>query len=326
MSFAQARTLVRHRLERWLFRIGPAESAPVVLGRRRIFVLPTAAGTGFAAALLVMLVAAINYNLSLGYALVFLLAGIAVVSILHAFRNLLGLSIRPARIDPVFAGSPARFRFLVTGSEDRDRWALRLVAGGAEAGFSVPAGRTAEPELLVPSRKRGWLTPGRVTLETAYPLGLIRAWSIFTPDVKCLVYPTPEAAPPPLPEGTGTSSGLRRSAAGDDDFAGLRPHRAADSPRHVAWKAFARGGPLLTKHFSGSEAGNVILDWQATPANQPREARIARLAAWILAAETSGRAFSLNTPYASIGTGSGPHHAHACLKLLALFPDAHPAN
>lgn len=86
---------VRRGADRWLFRIGAPETAPIRLTQRRIYVLPTRAGLGFAAALAVMLVTSINYNLSLGYGLVFLLGGAATASIVHAFRNLLGLSLRP---------------------------------------------------------------------------------------------------------------------------------------------------------------------------------------------------------------------------------------
>ena len=45
----------------------------MILTQRRVFVLPTRQGLAYAVSLLVMLVGAINYNLSLGYALVFLL-------------------------------------------------------------------------------------------------------------------------------------------------------------------------------------------------------------------------------------------------------------
>ena len=109
-SFAAA---LRRGADRWLFRVGAPEPAPIRLTPRRIYVLPTAAGLGFVGALVVMLVTSINYNLSLGYGLVFLLGGAATASIVHAFRNLLALSLRPGRCEPVFAGEAAGFRLLI---------------------------------------------------------------------------------------------------------------------------------------------------------------------------------------------------------------------
>ncbi len=319
MGLRQARAGVANWLDQWLFRTGTPEKAPIVLGQRRIFVLPTGAGLGFAGALLVMLVASINYNLSLGYGLVFLLAGIAVVSIVHAFRNLLHLSISPGRADPVFAGEAAHFRFLVRNTRSADRPALRLRTSEAATEFVLRADETTEVRMQCRSTRRGWLRPGRMILETTYPLGLIRAWSNLVPDVRCLVYPAPEADPPPLPEGGRGSSSGRITHSGDDDFAGLRVHRTADSPRHVAWKVVARGGPLLTKRFSGVEGGTLELNWDALPSELDHEARIARLTAWILAADTGGQAFSLQLPGTRTAAECGKPHVQACLRKLALY-------
>lgn len=318
---------LRRQLDRWLFRVGRPEPAPIVLGQRRIFVLPTTAGLAFAAALLVMLMASINYNLSLGYALVFLLGGVAFASIVHAFRNLLHLSLRPGRADPAFAGECARFSLLVSNTRQAPRPALRLKAHGTVVRFELAANETADALLSCPTEQRGWMPLGRVIIETTYPLGLIRAWSVLVPDLRCLVYPAPETAPPPLPLGAADCTGRRTGQAGDDDFAGLRPHRPADSPRHVAWKALARGGPMLTKQFAGLDGGEIRLDWNNLPGTLGPEARLSRLAAWVLAAERNAQAFSLQLPGDGIPTvDSGPRHAAACLKQLALFDPLPPTD
>ena len=63
----------------WLFRWRQSDgTSPLVLGQRRVFILPTRAGLLFAATLATMLLGAINYSLALGHALVFLLAGLGV--------------------------------------------------------------------------------------------------------------------------------------------------------------------------------------------------------------------------------------------------------
>ncbi|MCZ7653204.1 MAG: hypothetical protein M5R42_01390 [Rhodocyclaceae bacterium] len=47
-----------------------------------------------------MLIRAINYNLSLGYALIFLLAGLGLVALLRTFRNLITAKCSTAMSNP----------------------------------------------------------------------------------------------------------------------------------------------------------------------------------------------------------------------------------
>ncbi|WP_454455750.1 DUF58 domain-containing protein [Thauera phenylacetica] len=310
---------LRRTTDRWLFRIGAPEPGPIRLGQRRIYVLPSAAGIGFAVALLVMLLAAINYNLSLGYALVFTLGGSAAASMLHAFRNLYGLSIRPGRCAPVFAGDTAVFHLLIDNPAPRRRPALRLGAHGHWSVFELPAAQETAAALACPAPRRGRLALGRSVLETRWPLGLIRAWSVFVPDAECLVLPAPEPDPPPLPlDAGGDAHGGRRTREGDNDFAGLRAHRSADSPRHVAWKVLARGGPMLTKEFSSGRGRELLLDWERLPPGLDDERRLSRLVAWVIAAERAGLRYALVLPGVRVPAANGGAHHARCLRLLAL--------
>lgn len=311
-------------VDRFLFQVRGIESAPIVLNQRRIFVLPTRSGLSYMLVMLVMLIASINYNLSLGYALVFLLGGVAVVSIVHAFRNLLGLAIHPGRAEPVFAGENARFHLQVRNDRNRRRPALRMIACDGLPGedFDVAPLDTHEHTLLRPTHQRGRLALGRVVIETTYPLGLIRAWSIMMPASQCLVYPAPEPTAPALPENASTGQGRRPSETGDDDFAGLRTHDIADSPRHIAWKVVARDGPMLTKRFSGLEGQELVLDWATLSPHLNVENRLSRLCAWVLAADAQGRSFALHLPGQQIGRGSGGPHVQKCLTQLALYRES----
>ena len=64
------------------------------------------------------------------------------------------------------------------------------------------------------------------------------------------------------------------------------------------------------------------LDWNAVRA-LPYEARISRLAAWVDLAEREGRRYRLRLPgQPQLGPGRGLEHHHACLRALALLPDA----
>lgn len=314
--------LLQERFIVWALRGRPPEPSPVVLGQRRVYVLPTRAGLAFAASLLVMLLGAINYNLSLGYALTFMLAGLGVTAILHAFRNLVGLSIRPGRAEPVFAGEAAHFHLVLANGRDAPRRALRLhLPGEAAAVVDVPGGAAAEARLPLAAHRRGWLALPRVTIETGYPLGLIRAWSYCAPDFKCLVYPKPAETAPPLPFAGGDESGLVSGGSGLEDFAGLRRHQPADSPRHVAWKIAARqaeDAPLLTKQFTGTTAATLWLDWEALPPALDAEARLSLLTRWALDARTAGHTWGLRLPGTTLPPAGDEAHLRACLKALAL--------
>ena len=319
MSLAQ----LRARFQRWLFRVGGPEPAPIRLVQRRIFVLPSRFGLALGITLLAMLLASINYTLSLGFALTFLIGGVAWISIHHAFRNLVDLAITPGRSDAVFCGSPARFGILLHNAAHRSRLGLVLFPTQAPTlrthPFDLSPERTATQEIAIPTATRGWLTLPRLTLETRHPLGLIRAWSLFQPDARCLVYPAPEQDGPPLPVGGPAATGLGGNGHGQDDFAGLRHHQPSDAPRHVAWKAVARGGPWRTKEFDGSGARHVHIHWAHLPAGMGLEARLARLTRWILEADRAGIDYGLSLPGADIPPGRGAAHRHACLTRLALF-------
>ena len=313
---------LQERFATWALRTGAPEATPIVLSQRRVYVLPTRAGLVFAIALLTMLLGAINYNLSLGHALVFLLAGLGIVAILHTFRNLAGISITTGRAEPVFVGEIAHFALILHNPRHEERRLIRVsLPGGSEASIDLPPGGGAEARLGQPALRRGWLALPRVTLDTRYPLGLIRTWSYAAPAMHCLVYPQPAAAAPPLPTSGGAAGGRMQGNRGSEDFAGLRGHQPADPPRHVAWKNAARqdtSAQLMTKLFVGAGAEILWLDWDMTPETLPVETRLSILARWVLDAADGGLAWGLRLPATNLAPASGDSHLHACLKALAL--------
>ncbi|PKO39757.1 MAG: DUF58 domain-containing protein [Betaproteobacteria bacterium HGW-Betaproteobacteria-4] len=268
-----------------------------------------------------MLIGAINYNLALGHALVFLLAGLGVVGMIHTFRNLHGLIVTPGRSGPVFAGETAHFELMLDNDRPTPRLGLELEAESGNPVFAtVNRKKSSKLNIPVSSKSRGWLTLPRVRLSTRYPLGLYTAWAYLQPAMRCLVYPQPIAAP--LPDSSPTPLGGERSGdGGQEDFAGFRDRQPADSPRHVAWKASARNageGPLLIKQFAGGAQVELMLDWQLTDAALSDETRIGILTGWVLAADAADAHYGLRLPGIDIPTGSGERHRQLCLEALAL--------
>jgi len=303
----------------WVFKHHAPEPGVVFLSQRRVYILPTRHGLVFGGSLILMLIGSINYNLSLGYVLTFLLAGLGIVSILHTFRNLAHLYISAGRVAAAFAGDTAQFQILLDNKSDFDRHSLDLRCREATVSCDAFARRIASVLVPMKAERRGWLQLERVTVETRFPLGLMRAWSYVQPDMRALVYPRPDASSLPLTHPVADTGDTISAGAGTDDFAGLRPYQTSDSPRHIAWKASARSELLLTKFFAGRAASELWFDWDRLPPDMYTEARLSRLARWVLLAEEYGLRYGLKLPGVMVPLGAGSNHRESCLRELALY-------
>jgi uncharacterized protein (DUF58 family) len=135
----------------------------------------------------------------------------------------------------------------------------------------------------------------------------------------CLVYPRPAAPGLPLsPAASGAGTGAHYGQ-GVEDFVGLRQYHSGDSPRHIAWKAAARGQGLLTKQFSARADTELWLDWVHLPAGMEVEDKLSHLARWVLEVHALGTTFGLRIPGRTIPLGSGEIQRARCLEALALF-------
>ena len=308
----------------WLFR-PRVERGAITLTQRRIFIIPTRQGFTLVFVLVLMLLGDINYNLSLGYVLTFLLTMMAVMSMLHAFRNLAHLEIRAGRAEPVFCGESAQFMLHFNNRSKLSRYQLVLVQSGdsfwkntnTPLHFDAPAGQDTEVAFPLRSTRRGWLQPGRLTLYTEFPLGLFFCWSYLHFDTRCLVYPKPmvDAA---LPAGSSPDGTGKRNAAGDEDFSGLRKYTAGDALPRIDWKAYARERGLQVKQFSTPLGEELWLDLADAP-DRNLEEKLARMARWVLDAEAQGLRYGLRLPNGDLPSSSGIAHRNECLRRIALF-------
>lgn len=304
---------------RWNFpwRRPETEPGPLRLGSRRLYILPTRIGLVFLALLLGLLVVSLNYGISLGYLFTFLLVGIGIAGLFHTQRNMLGLTLHPLAVAPVFAGESARFRLRLDNPDPRMRagFVLTHAATASEPVDLVPGGQgELVLERLQPAR--GWHRAGPMTLASMWPLGLFRCWTVFALDWGVLVYPKPAGNALPFPDATTGGRETTPAASGDDEFATLREYRAGDSPRRIAWKSMARGQPPLTKQFAGRQGGELWLDWQSCPEREP-EARLGRLVRWALDAERAGLTWGLALPGFRLPPGRGERHLGRALEALA---------
>lgn len=304
----------------WVRRRQGNDPSAFVLRRRRIYILPTRYGTAFGCVLFAMLLGSINYAASLGFALTFLLAGLALAMLHQCHANLLGLEIAFAGASPAFAGGAARFKIRLTNTSRTPRYEIGIAAAGQRFGpVDVPPGRSVILEFSVPAARRGRLVAPRFAIETGHPGSLFRAWTYVHMEIAALVYPAPAPPGEPPPIAYDEHDGRQVSDHAETDFAGLRNAVPGDPPRRIAWKAFARTDDLLLKQFEGGTAEVESFDYAAVPRRDPEE-RLSLLARWCLDASTAGKSFGLRMPNATVPVGAGERHLHRCLAALALFP------
>src|SRR5689334_10020600 len=218
---------VMERLRQRAFRAAPADRSPVVLRHSRIYILPTRRGYAVIATLVMMLLTSLNYALSLGLAVTFLLGGLVAAALLHTFRNLAGIEVKPLAASDGFAGSDILFSLAVSAGAI-DRRSITIAGNNATTTADVEAGSTQTVTLAAPALKRGRIPLGRVTLSSHHPMGLWRGWAYVHFPLAGIAYPAPEPHPPPLPTG---EHGIDPHAVGrgdDADLAGLREYQRGD--------------------------------------------------------------------------------------------------
>jgi uncharacterized protein (DUF58 family) len=86
----------------------------------------------------------------------------------------------------------------------------------------------------------------------------------------------------------------------------------------VAWKAYARGAPLLVREYHGEGALRREFDFEGLH-GLDTEARLSQLARWIVDAHARGESWVLRLPGTPALAGSGAEHRAACLARLALY-------
>ena len=312
---------LRQRISDWIFRARTPEIPPVTLTQRRIFILPTRTGYFFACVLVLLLIASINYSLSLGFLLTFLLASMGGISMLHTFRNLAQLSISPGKVDSVFSGDTAHFGLVLTNPA-MPRFAVGLKQArvvGAEPVFA-DANESASTTVYVSIRAtgRGWLACGRAEIFTEYPVGLFHAWSYVDFGTRCLVYPRPDPGAGALPMHASAGGEGNIPIRGDEEYQSLRAYRAGDTPRQIAWKAFAREQGLLVKEFGSTTSADLWLDFDLLQGLGTEE-RLARLTWWVMEAERALVPYGLKLSEKKIRPAMGHAHRDECLRALALY-------
>lgn len=316
--------MIVERLRRYLENRLP-RSDSWTLGQGNIYILPTRAGWAFAVTLLVMLLASINYQLNLGYALTFLLCGSGLVAMYQTHANLRRLTLRVKSPQPVFAGERAQLEVVLTSpSRERNGIGVGVYRAGHQgmAWVDVPTEGSSSARLAFVPRQRGQHALPTLVAETNFPLGLFRAWTVWRPAGQLLVYPRPEQPAHPLPSTQPAPGGQPQAQVrSGGEFDGVRAYRRGDTVRQVVWKKSAKSGELISRDTTAHASRELWLDFQQAVLPDA-ESRLSRLTAWVLLAEQHGSSFGLRLPGQELPCGQGEVQRRSALEALALWQGA----
>jgi uncharacterized protein (DUF58 family) len=290
---------------------------PLTLEYRHIYVMPTRFGFWFGMLLALTALGGLNFNNNMTLLLGFLLAAIAQLTSVLAYRNQVGLRIEAIRAAPVFAGEAASFKILLKNPEDRNRFALQAVSPESTDSVDLPPEHSGQLTLKQQTTRRGWMHLEPFRIENRFPLGLFRAWTVVIPESKVLVYPKPSNHPPALPKTGRGDYGAAHQGEGEH-FHGLREFQPGDPLRRIAWRTSARHQKLYSRVMESPSEEACELNWYLMGAGDTEE-KLSILTAWVLRAERRQIPYSLEMPGDALPADLGEAHRDACLEILALY-------
>ncbi|HHQ4571747.1 TPA: DUF58 domain-containing protein [Aeromonas veronii] len=306
--------------QRWLDRrIPPARQ--ITLGTHSLFILPTRMGLLYLLVLLAIYLLGTNYQNNLVLLVAYCLGSLFMAAMWLTHRNLLGLELLGGPQVLGEAGSQLPIRILV--QSPRPVLAIRF---SLNEGTLWLAQADAVPRTLilpVSGSRRGPLPLGRLRVESRYPLGLFRCWSLLDLQLEGWLAPKPAFGALRGEHATESEGHQGQPAPAPlGDFDTLRTHQTGEPLSRVAWKQLAQGRGLLSKQFHEPLQDDTHLTLQRVTGGD-LEQRLAVLAWWCTDYGKRGIPFTLTLANQTLGPDSGAAFVQRSLLALARF-DATP--
>lgn len=254
------------------------------------------------------------------YVLAFMTGALGVMSYVYARANLRGVEVRVGAQPVLVQGQGEVLPVELRAASGHSPWGVEiLLVGAAKTAFveQIPSGEAVRLRLRLPADGQ----PLRLMLRSAFPLGLWRAQRVVNVELTRHAVP-PAAGNLPLPVAKAETAGVDGRSANasppsreGDDFAGVREWVPGDSPKHIDWRAVARGRPLMVKTWSQGASEAVLLDWGAVPLAEAE--RAGQMVRWIQQCEQQGQSYAMSLPGVEIPAGQGEAHARRCLAAVA---------
>ena len=226
-----------------------------MLKRKKIYILPTRFGVIFIGGLFAMLLTAAAYANNLVYLLTFLLTAILLIAMAEAHNNMRGVFVYRQETEPGAEDDTVKVRVWLRNINEQPRFSVFVGFTGKKykKDFSqislIPQKSIAVTELSLPVDQRGVYKLPDLRLFTIFPLGLFYCWRIHQTETQYFVYPKPMGQQKLPEKQTGYGDQDNPFTMGGEDFRGHAAYQVGESQRHIDWKAYARGRPLLVKKF-----------------------------------------------------------------------------
>ncbi|HCY86797.1 MAG TPA: hypothetical protein DHV36_16830 [Desulfobacteraceae bacterium] len=288
--------------------------------KKDLTIRPTQHGYLFLGILVAMLLGSINYNNNAGFILVFLLGGMAVISLFHSFKNLTGLVFIPHPVHPVFKGESIIFPVEIKGNQGQAQSLFLSIKNADPVHFSLSGSNARTADLKLPASRRGVIHIKNILLTSVYPFGLFRLKAVIPFSAEGIVYPAPEPGTFPLGFAGEDDDGEETSRhMGPDDFQGLKPYIPGNPIGHIAWKTLSRGQGLFVKDFTADAGRDILIDINLMGQGDI-ETKLSMICHKLLSSETLGVQYGLRlgSSFSTLPAGGKPH-LHRCLEALALY-------
>ena len=294
-------------------------SDTVRLKQKSTYILPTRAGFLLVAIIILMMIAATNYQNNLAFLLTFLILSLGLVSILFTFKNLQGLIFKIGLVESVFANQKLQVNIHISSQAKQNHFTIGTGLSASTVYFcDVMAEHDNRIVIPIPSQHRGWFQLPRIMATSSFPFGLLKVWTWFQFASPVLVYPTPIEPPLKTEQGGYEEEEGTTKISGSDDLYGLKTYQAGDPISRIDWKALARERGLFSKEFVAYQSQELVFDWNDFPTTDT-EMRLSYLCYLVVEASKCNYEYSLRLPEKYINKDAGEQHKRQCLEALALY-------
>lgn len=318
------------QLGKWLDQRIPANPA-ITLHSGNIFVFPNKLGWMFLSLMSIIYIIGTNYQNNLILLVAYGLLGLGLMSVFHGFAQLYGITVKQQGCDMCAVGDQTFARIKITSRHPIHGLTLYFDTDEQDDVYLALAEKVEQKSsqinytIQVPfsPKTRGVHNLPRLTVQTIYPLGIIRCWSKIDLAIEHIAYPQTIATELRLTHEVGENLHTKQytpryKEATTEDFDGIRNYQQGDPINRIAWKQSARTDTLLNKQFKAPTGLKNLHIKQF--ADCSTEEALSKLCFLVQQLASNKQEFSLSLHSQHLAASSGENHRQQCLIALAKEP------